>query len=56
MAAVAPLDTVADNVSDPPEHTLAGEAEMLTIGSGFTVTVAGVAVPEQLLLLSTTTE
>jgi hypothetical protein len=56
MAAVALLDTVAVNVAAPPEQIVAGDADILTTGSGFTVTVADVAVPEQLLLLSTTTE
>jgi hypothetical protein len=56
MAAVAPLGTVAVNVAAPPEHTLAGETEMLTTGSGFTAMVVAVAVPEQLLSLSATTE
>jgi hypothetical protein len=56
MAAVAPLGTVAVNVAAPPEQIVAGDADMLTTGSGFTVMVVAVAVPEQLLSLSTTTE
>ena len=56
MAVVVPPLTLARNVIVEPEHAVDGLAEAFTTGNEFTVTVTGLLVTEQPLLLRTLTE